>query len=37
MSEDENLELLFMGMNTQNNNIDDKENHKHEGEVDLEI
>jgi hypothetical protein len=26
MSEDEDSELLFMGMNTQNNNVDDEEN-----------
>jgi hypothetical protein len=36
MSEDEDSELLFMGMNTQNNNIDNEENSESEGEVDLE-
>jgi hypothetical protein len=36
MSEDENSELLFMGMNTQNNDVDDEENSEFEGEVNLE-
>jgi hypothetical protein len=36
ISEDEDSKLLFMGMNTQNNNIDNEENSESEGEVDLE-
>jgi hypothetical protein len=36
MSEDEDSELLFMGMNTQNNDVDDEENSEFEGEVNLE-
>jgi hypothetical protein len=36
MSEDENSEILFMGMNTQSNDVDDEENYEFEGEVNLE-
>jgi chromatin segregation and condensation protein Rec8/ScpA/Scc1 (kleisin family) len=36
MSEDEDSKLLFIGMNTQNNNIDNEEKSESEGEVDLE-
>jgi hypothetical protein len=35
MSEDEDSELLFMGMKTQNNDIDDEEKSEFEGEVNL--
>jgi hypothetical protein len=36
MSEEEDSELLFMGMNTQNNDVDDEENSEFEGEVNVE-
>ena len=36
MSEDEDSELLFMGMNSQNNGVYDEENSEFEGEVNLE-
>ena len=36
MSEDENSEILFMGMHTQNNDVDDEENYEFEGQVTLE-
>jgi hypothetical protein len=36
MNEDEDSKLVFVGMNTHNNNIDNEENSESEGEVDLE-
>ena len=36
MSEDEDSEVLFMGMNTQNNDVGDEENFEFEGEMNLE-
>jgi hypothetical protein len=37
ISEDEDSELLFMGMNTQNHNVDDERKSEFEGEVNLEV
>jgi hypothetical protein len=37
ISEDEGSELLFIGINSQNNNIDNEEKFESEGEVDIEV